>query len=99
MKDFLDSLPSKIVQKIVWVLDLAESLERVPGHYFCKLTDTDNIWEFRIKLGSNIYRVLAFMDGQQIVATNAFVKKTQKTPIREIERAQNYKRDYFSRRN
>jgi len=99
VKDFMDSLPDKVARKIGWVLDLAESLERVPAHYFCKLADTDNIWEFRIKLGSNIYRVFAFMDGHQIVVTNAFVKKTQKIPVREIQEAQNYKRDYFSRRN
>ena len=99
VEHFLDSLPSKVAQKVVWVLNLVEDLERVPAQYFCKLADTDNIWEFRIKLGSNIYRVFAFMDGNKVVVVNGFIKKTQKSPVNEIERAENYKRDYLSRRN
>ncbi len=96
---FLESLPSKAAQKVVWVLNLAEDLERVPAHYFSKLSDTDNIWEFRIKLGSNIYRVFGFLDGHKIVLTNGFIKKTQKSPFHEIERAENFKKDYLARRS
>ncbi len=99
VENFLDSLPGKVAQKVVWVLNLVEDLERVPSHYFCKLTATDDIWEFRIKLGSNIYRVFAFMDGNRVIVTNGFVKKTQKSPSNEIERAEDYKSDYLSRRN
>ena len=95
---FLDSLPAKVAQKVVWVLNLAEDLEYVPAQYFCKLSGAENIWEFRIKLGSNIYRVFAFMEGYKIVLTHGFIKKTQQTPSQEIERAQNYRKDYLSRR-
>ena len=99
VEDFLDSLPGKVAQKIVWVLNLVEDLERLPAQYFCKLVDTDNIWEFRVKWGSNIYRVFAFMDGNKVVVTNGFIKKTQKSPAHEIEKAKNYKKDYLSRRS
>lgn len=98
VEDFLDSLPSKAAQKIAWTLSLVEDIPMVPVHYFCKLTDTRDNWEFRIKSGSNIYRVFAFMDGNRVVVTNGFVKKTQKSPANEIEKAQNYKRDHLSRR-
>jgi phage-related protein len=56
---------------------------------------TDDLWECRIKLGSNIYRIFAFWDGHQIVLTHGIVKKTQKTPLKEIEKAEAYKRDYW----
>ena len=46
VEKFLDSLPDKVAQKMVWVINLAEDLERVPANYFCKMVDTDNIWEF-----------------------------------------------------
>ncbi len=97
VEEFLDSLLPKVAQKVVWVLNLIEDLERVPSHYFCKLTDTDNIWEVRTKLGSSIFRIFAFFDGHKIVLTHGFVKKTQKTPQGEIEKAENFKKDYFQR--
>ncbi len=95
---FLDALPAKVAQKVIWVLSLVEDLERVPAQYFCKLADTENIWEFRIKLGSNIYRVLAFWDGNKVVLTHGFIKKTQKTPPQEIVRAESYRRDHLGKR-
>jgi phage-related protein len=98
VEEFLDSLPSKVAQKVIWVLKLVEDLERVPPQYFCKLADTEDIWEFRIKLGSNIYRVLGFWDANQVVLTHGFIKKTQKTPPQEIDRAESYRKDHFTRR-
>ena len=95
---FLDALPGKVAQKVIWVLGLVEDLERVPAQYFCKLSDSEDIWEFRIKLGSNIYRLLAFWDGNKVVLTHGFIKKTQKTPFQEIERAKSYRNDYFGKR-
>lgn len=97
IEEFLDILPAKAAQKVVWVLNLAEDLDRVPAHHLCKLTDTDDIWEFRIKSGSNIFRVLAFGDGPRIILTHGFVKKTQKIPPEEIRMAENFKKDYFQR--
>ena len=41
VEEFLDSLPAKAAPKIVWVLNLAEDLERIPARYFCKLADTN----------------------------------------------------------
>ena len=97
VESFLDALPAKVAQKAVWVLNLIEDLDRVPAHYFCKLADTDDIWEFRIKFGSNIYRVFAFFDGHKVIVTHGFFKKTQKIPREEIEKAENFKNDYFQR--
>ena len=97
VEEFLDSLPGKVVQKVVWVLKLLEDLEFIPAIYFSKMSGTDDIWECRIKQGSNIYRIFAFWKGNEIVLTHGFIKKTQKTPRGEIEKAENYKKEYFNR--
>jgi phage-related protein len=98
VEQFLESLPGKVSQKITWVIHLIEDLDRVPAQYFSKLTDSDDIWEFRIKLGSNIYRVFAFFDGNKVILTNGLVKKTQKTPPGDIKRAEEYKKEYLNRK-
>lgn len=98
VEEFLDSLPGKVAQKIVWVLKLLEDLEVVPAVYFSKMSGTDDIWECRIKQGSNIYRIFAFWKGNEIILTHGFIKKTQKTSQNEIEKAENYKKDYLNRK-
>lgn len=58
----------------------------------------DGIFEVRAKQGSDISRVLYFfVIGKKIILTNGFVKKTQKTPSGEIERAKRYRTDYQRR--
>ncbi len=97
VEEFLNALPAKVAQKVTWVLRLVEDLDMVPSKYFTKMPGTDDIWECRIKLGSNIYRIFAFWDTNKVVLTHGLVKKTQKTPANEIARAENYKKDYFER--
>jgi phage-related protein len=97
--EFLDDLPGKAAQKVTWVLNLLEDLAVVPLMYLKKLLNSEEIWECRIQLGSNIYRIFCFFDGNSvIVLAHGLIKKTQKTPQREIERAEAYRRDYFQRR-
>lgn len=58
----------------------------------------DGIFEIRAKQGSDISRVLYFfMVGRRIILTNGFVKKTDKTPPREIDKAKRYRADYQQR--
>jgi phage-related protein len=77
--DFLDSLPSKQAQKVVWVLPLVESVNVVPKTYLKKLLGTDGIWEVRIQSGNNIYRLLGFFDGDDLIVLNhGFQKKNAK---------------------
>jgi len=98
VQEFLDSLPGKVAQKIVWVLRLLEEMDIVPASYFKKLTGTEDIWECRIQFASNAYRIFCFFLNNTVVLTHGFVKKSQKTPAREIERAETYRRDFFKRR-
>jgi phage-related protein len=77
VEDFLDSLPSKKSQKVAWVLSLIEELPSIPTQYFKKLVNTEDIWEVRIVFGSDIFRLLGFFDGPQLVVLNhAFQKKS-----------------------
>ena len=100
VREFIDSLPGKAAQKVVWTLSLLEELDTLPAAYFKKLVNTDDIWEVRVSLGSDAYRIFCFFAGNSIVVlTHGLVKKTQKTPHREIERAEAYKREYLARRN
>jgi phage-related protein len=70
----------------------------VPTEYFKKLKNTEDIWEVRVKSGNNIFRILGFYDKEKfIVLTNGFAKKSQKTPKKEIELAQERKREYIKR--
>ena len=99
VKEFIHGLTSKAAQKVVWTLLLLEDMEFLPAAYFKKLANTDDIWEVRVSLGSDAYRIFCFFAGNSIVVlTNGLVKKTQKTPPREIERAEAYKREYLARR-
>jgi phage-related protein len=98
VREFLDSLHGKVAQKIVWVLRLLEDLDIVPSFYFKKLAGTEEIWECRIQFGSNAYRILCFFMNNSVVLTHGFVKKSQRTPDHEIERAESYRRDFLRRR-
>jgi phage-related protein len=99
VEEFLDSLPGKAAQKVTWVLSLLEDLDIVPSSYFKKLVGTEEIWECRIQSGSNIYRIFCFFLGNSVVVlTHGLVKKSQKTPRQEIEKAQAYRNDFLKRR-
>jgi len=98
IEDFLDSLNNKQVEKVFFVLDLIETTDIVPRKFFKKLQATD-LWEVRIRQANNIFRLLGFFDGHEVIILNhAFTKKTQKTPKKEIQIAEQRKKDYFSRR-
>lgn len=99
VQEHLDDLADKTVQKIAWVLRVVRDLDRVPANYFKKLVNTDDIWEVRVDVGRNTFRLLGFFDGQAlIVLTNAFQKKTQQTPPAEIRLAEDRKADHIRRR-
>ncbi|MCF6210178.1 MAG: type II toxin-antitoxin system RelE/ParE family toxin [Gammaproteobacteria bacterium] len=99
IEEFLNSLSGKQAQKVAWVLQLIEEIEVVPVQYFKELVNTDDLWEVRIQAGSNIFRLLGFLDGdQRVVLNHGFQKKTQKTPKKEIQVAEARKKDYLNRR-
>jgi len=93
---FFEQQNLKVKTKISWTLDVISQLERVPETYLKHLENTDGLYEVRVQSGSDIFRIFCFFDkGQLVVLANGFVKKTQKTPKREIEKATKIKEEYF----
>lgn len=98
VEEFLDSLTAKQALKAAWVINLVEEMDAVPSQYFQKMKNTDDLWEVRVKVGTNIFRFLGFFDGRKLVVlSHAFQKKTQKTPRQAIQLAEERKRIYFKR--
>ena len=96
-QNFLTRLDEKTRNKILQTFDRASFL--LDPETFKKLADTE-IWEFRTYFNKQRYRVLAFWDKTQpidtlIIATHGFVKKTQKTPQKEINKALSIRDLYF----
>ena len=95
--EFFVEQKQKVKDKIIWTFDLIEELQRIPETYLKHLENTDALYEIRIQLGSDIFRIFCFFDqGQLVVLANGFQKKTQKTPKKEIEKALKIKEEYFN---
>lgn len=95
-ENFLLEQPKKVQDKIFKIIETLETLERVPSNYLKHLVGTDGLYEARIQLGSNIWRVFCFFDGDKLVVLiNGFQKKTQKTPKNEIAKALSLMSSYY----
>lgn len=93
--DFYDKQKPKVREKIIWTFRVIETIQQVPEDYLKHMTGTDGLYEMRIQLGSEIFRIFCFFDeGKLVVLANGFQKKTQKTPKSEIEKALKIKREY-----
>ena len=94
--DFYNSQPKKAQDRIDWTIGLVRGLRIVPKKYFDHMTGTDGLWEIRTQVGNNIYRVFCCFDkGNVVILFSGFQKKTQKTPKKEIEKAERLKKEYF----
>ena len=94
---FFDTLDKKVVEKILYVIDLAEQTK--DPKLFKKINT--NIWEFRIQFSGLQIRLLAFWDTSKekkslIIATHGFIKKTDKVPMREIKKAEKIRSIYLT---
>ena len=93
--DFYEAQTDNVQRKIEWVLNLIRVTKRVPEKYFKHIEGTKGLYEVRIELGNNIYRIFTFFDeGNLVVLSNGFQKKTQKTPKQEIIKALKIKEEY-----
>ena len=96
-EDFLEKQPMKVQDKIFKVIEAIETLERVPKNYLKAITGAKGLYEAKISLSSNIWRVFCFFDeGKLVILLNGFTKKTQKTPKKEIDKALRLMADYYN---
>jgi phage-related protein len=94
-QDFFDQQSKKVKEKFIWTFDLIEDLQIVPQTYLKHIENTNGLYEIRVQLANDIFRVFCFFDqGKLIVLINAFQKKTQKTPKQEIALALKIKEEY-----
>ena len=99
-EDFLLKQPKKVQDKIYKIIESIETLERVPSNYLKHIVGTNGLYEARIKLGSNIWRVFCFFDNNKLVILlNGFQKKTQKTPKNEIVLALSLMAKYYQEKS
>lgn len=85
---FLRNQPPRVQDKIFKVIEIIETYEHVPSKYLKSVADVDGLFEARIRLARNIWRVFCFFDeGRLVVLLSGFQKKSQKTPKREIQKA------------
>ena len=95
--EFIEGCEIKMQAKILSHLEILQQRGYELREPYSKPLE-DGIFELRTKQGSNISRVLYFFFvGKKIVLTNGFIKKTQKTPKSEIEKAKKYRQDYLER--
>lgn len=96
-EEFINSLDVKMSAKIYRLLVMMSENGPELREPYSKHLD-DGIFELRAKIGSNITRVLYFFFiGHRIIITNGFIKKTQKTPKTEIDKAKSYREEYKQR--
>lgn len=100
VEELMKTLDNKSRMKVMFNVRVAEQTNNT--ELFKKLNA--NIWEFRTKYLGKQIRLLAFWDKTKseqtlVIATNGFIKKTQKKPVGEIERAERIRRNYFEKSN
>ena len=94
--DFFNAQKEEVKKKFNWTLQLISSHDRIPEKYFKHITNSDGLFEVRVEVGSDIFRVFSFFDkGKLVVLVNGFQKKTQKTPKSEIALAEKLKKEYL----
>ncbi len=95
-KQFLDSLDEKSREKVIY--NIWKSRSTNDKELFKKLQD--EIWEFRTKYNKAYFRLLSFWDKTDkedtiVISTHGLIKKTDKIPKKEIEKAERLRQEYF----
>jgi phage-related protein len=98
--DFFETLDNEVKRKFNWTLKLIATVDKIPAKFFKHIENSNGLFEIRVEVGNNIFRVFSFFDKNQLVILiNGFQKKSQKTPRREIELAEKLKKQYFNEKD
>jgi phage-related protein len=94
--DFYNLQSLKVQDKIDFVIGLVRTFRIVPEKFLKHLEGTEGLYEMRIKAGRNIFRVFCFFDeGNLRILLGGFQKKSEKTPKKEIAKAEKQKIEYY----
>lgn len=95
--NFFNSLPKNVQLKFNWTLQLIATVERVPSKFMRYIVGSKGIYEIRVEVGGDIFRVFAFFERDKlIILLNGFQKKTEKTPKKEIDYAIRIRNEYLT---
>jgi len=98
--DFFEKQKTEVKKKFNRTLQLIATIEKVPKKYFKHIAGSKGIYEVRVEVGSDIYRIFSFFDEDKVVILiNGFQKKTQKTPKNEIALAEKLRKEYFDEKD
>jgi phage-related protein len=96
-EDFFTKQTQKAKDKIIKILDIVENIEIIPANYVRPITGISGLYEIRVQLASNIFRIFCLFEADRVVVLlSGFQKKDQKTPISEIEKAKRIMNEYYN---
>ena len=96
-EEFFVKQTQKTKDKIIKILDIVENLEIIPANYVKPITGISGLYEIRVQLASNIFRIFCLLEADRVVVLlSGFQKKDQKTPISEIEKAKRIMNEYYN---
>ncbi len=95
--EFYNKQTDTTKDKIDYVIAIVRTEKQISQTFFQHLEGSDGLFEIRVKVGSNIFRIFScFDEGQLIILFNGFQKKTQKTPKNELKKAIEIKKQYYA---
>ena len=96
---FLNSLPSKLHGKTLYVIDLLGQFGPYLAMPHSRKLKAHDLWELRVQQGSDICRLFYFSSGAHVyIVTSGYRKKTERTSVREIERAERIRDEFLAGR-
>lgn len=98
-KEFRKTLDRDALKKLYQVLTLIMKVEVVPNRFLKAIKERKGLYEIRSEYEGNIYRVFCcFDEGNLVILFNGFQKKTQKTPIEQLDKAEALMKKYFEQK-
>ena len=99
-KEFRKTLGREALKKLYQVLTLIMMVKVVPARFLKAIEGRKGLFEIRVEQGNNIYRVYCCFDEENLVILfNGFQKKTQKTPIEQLDKAEALMKKYYDQKN
>lgn len=97
---FYNAQKPAVKLKINWTVGIIRDLDIVPDKYFKHMEGSEGLFELKVKVGSDIFRIFCFFDeGNLTMLANGFQKKTAKTPRQELDRATQIQREYYNEKH
>ena len=99
-KEFRKTLNREALKRLYQVLTLIMMVEVIPVKFLKAIEERKGLFEIRVEQGNNIYRVFCcFDEGNLVILFNGFQKKTQKTPVEQLDKAEALMKKYFDQKN